>query len=296
MAPRSGSPSEARQNVRRAIGEHHFRADALDRCGRLRSGVAHEGRAARRVGVDADRLASQENAASRLHHDLGELHAERARPALDEDAADAEESALRQREKRPPHAARIVGVIAEVAGDGELRRLVVAERARQHVVERGAPVADERAQRQGAAQQRADGAFFARPVQVDDARLHALHQGEQPIDSRPARGKATRHRRARGLEADRQIEGLADRAAAHRKERRDRNPLDLVDEAERREDVVLGFAGVARIGGLMQGRLDRQRALLVGRSGAADAVIALDDANLAAGLGQQGGGRQASQS
>jgi hypothetical protein len=102
-----------------------------------------EGRATPRIGVDANRLAPQENAASRLHHHFGELHAERARSALYEDAAGSQKSALRQRKKRPLHAARIVGVITEIAGDSELRRLVVAERARQHVIKGGAPVADQ---------------------------------------------------------------------------------------------------------------------------------------------------------
>ena len=90
---------------------------------------------------------------------------------------------------------------------------------------------------------------------------------EQPIDSRPARRKAARHRLARRLEADRQIECVADRAAAHRKERRDRNPLDLVEQAKLLEDFVLGLARVARIGGLMQRRLDGQGALLEDRGG-----------------------------
>ena len=62
----------------------------------------------------------------------------------------------------------------------------------------------------------------------------------------------------RRIEPDRQIEDFADRAAAHRKERRDGNPLDFVEQAQFPEDGVLGLIGVARIGGLMQRRLDRQ--------------------------------------
>ena len=55
---------------------------------------------------------------------------------------------------------------------------------------------------------------------------------------------------------------------------------------------MLGLGGIARVGGLMQRRLDRQRALLERRSGAADAVIALDDADLASALSEKSGRRQ----
>jgi hypothetical protein len=91
----------------------------------------------------------------------------------------------------------------------------------------------------------------------------------------------------RSVEADRQVEHLADRTALDRIERVDRNPFDLVEQAERLQDCMFWLPGMVWIGGLMQRRLDRQRALPEGRSRPADAVIALDHADLAARLGQQ---------
>ena len=84
-----------------------------------------------------------------------------------------------------------------------------------------------------------------------------------------------------GVEPDRHIEYFADRSALHRIEWRHRDPLDLVEHAEFGQDRVLGFGRVARVGRLVQRRLDRQRALLEGGGRPADAVIALDDADLA---------------
>jgi hypothetical protein len=52
---------------------------------------------------------------------------------------------------------------------------------------------------------------------------------------------------------------------------------------------MFGLARVVRIGGLMERRLDRERAGLEGGRRAADAVIAFDYTNLAAGLGEQSG-------
>ena len=96
----------------------------------------------------------------------------------------------------------------------------------------------------------------------------------------------------RGVEPDRQIERLPDRTSLHREEGRNRNPLDLVEQAELLQNCVFGFAWIVRIGRLMQGRLDRQRARLEGRSRPADAMIALDHANLAPRLGEQRGGSE----
>src|SRR5208337_453267 len=84
-------------------------------------------------------------------------------------------------------------------------------------------------------------------------------------------------------------------AALDRVERRDRNPLDLVQDPELLQDRVLRVAGIMRIGRLMQRRLDGQRALPEGGGRPADAVIALDDADLAARLGQQRGCGKAAQ-
>ena len=58
---------------------------------------------------------------------------------------------------------------------------------------------------------------------------------------------------------------------------------------------MLGFGRVARIGRLVQGWLDRQRAFLEGRRGPADAVIAFDDADLAAAFGEQRAGCEAAE-
>ena len=85
-----------------------------------------------------------------------------------------------------------------------------------------------------------------------------------------------------GVEPDRQIERFADGPALHRIERRDRDPLDLVEKAEFDQNCVFGLGGIMRIGRLVQRRLDRQRAGLEGGRRPADAVIALDDADLAA--------------
>jgi len=68
----------------------------------------------------------------------------------------------------------------------------------------------------------------------------------------------------RGVEAHRQIEYGAIRAALHRKERIDRDPLDLVEKSELDQNRVLGLARVVRIGRLMERRLDREGAGLEG--------------------------------
>ncbi len=214
---------------------------------------------------------------------------------MHEDAARFQEPALRHREERPGHAPGVVAVIGDIGGDGEFRRFVVAEKALQHLVERGAPISREAAQLKPGAQQSADRALVAGPPEMRDAGLHRLDRPEQAREAVAARGKSPGKRLMRRVEPDRQIEDFADRSAPHREERRNGNPLDFVEQAQFFQDGVLGLVGVARIGGLMQRRLDRQRALLERRGGAADAVIAFDDADLAAALGEKSGRRQAAQ-
>ena len=55
--------------------------------------------------------------------------------------------------------------------------------------------------------------------------------------------KPAAQRTMRGVEADRQVEHLADRTALHRIERRDRNPFDLVEQAERLQDRMFRLPG-----------------------------------------------------
>ena len=154
-----------------------------------------------------------------------------------------------------------------------------AVEARQSLASRAAPIAR--------ANHLAERALFARLHQMRDAgEICSIAPSSR---AKPSRLFGNRWLSAmmRGVEADRQIEHVADRTAFDRIERRDRNPFDLVEQAELLEDRVFGFAGIMRIGRLMQRRLDRQRALLEGRSGPADAVIAFDHADLAPRLGEQ---------
>ena len=84
-----------------------------------------------------------------------------------------------------------------------------------------------------------------------------------------------------GVEPDGQVEGFADDAALHRIEWTDRDPFDLVEDAEFGQDRVLDLGRVARIGRLVKRRLDGERALPEGGGRAADAMVALDHADLA---------------
>lgn len=59
---------------------------------------------------------------------------------------------------------------------------------------------------------------------------------------------------------------------------------------------MLGLAGVTGISGLMQRRLDAQRAELEGRGCASNRVIAFEDADFSASFRQQSAGCQSSES
>ena len=148
---------------------------------------------------------------------------------------------------------------------------------------------------QQSADQLADRALLPRLAQLRDAVDDVFHRAEQLREAFCALRKTFAQRVVRGVETDRKIEHLADRAALDRVERRDRNPLDLVQDPELLQDRVLRVAGIMRIGRLMQRRLDGQRALPEGGGRPADAVIALDDADLAARLGEQRGCGKAAQ-
>ena len=132
-----------------------------------------------------------------------------------------------------------------------------------------------------------EGPLLARLDEVRDAGVDLLHLPQKPGGAFVAPGEPPAHRLMGGVEADRHFEHVADEPALHRIERRDRNPLDLVEKAEFRQDGVLGIARIARIRRLVQRRLDRQRALLEGRGRPADAVVAFENADLAARLGEQ---------
>src|SRR5208283_3286598 len=102
----------------------------------------------RAVEIDSNRVAAEQGRSALLHHDLGELHRQDARAALDVPAAGFEEPALRQGVEGPGEMAGIVGVVAEVGGDRELRRLVVAEMTLENLGRRSAPIVVEAARLQ----------------------------------------------------------------------------------------------------------------------------------------------------
>ena len=119
--------------------------------------------------------------------------------------------------------------------------------------------------------------------------MDLLDGAEKPRRALAALRKPLAQRVMGRVEPDRHVEHLADRSALHRIEWPHRDPFDLVENAEFGQDRVLGLGRVAWVGRLVQGRLDGQRAFPEGRRGPADAVIALDDADLAPRLGEERG-------
>ena len=117
--------------------------------------------------------------------------------------------------------------------------------------------------------------------------MDALHVGQKFLDRRPLVRKALGQRVIGGVEAGGQREALADGTAAHVMQRAGRQPFDLVENAEFPEDRVLHVARIARVGGLVQRRLDGEPADAINRSRPAEAVIALQQADAVTGLGQQ---------
>src|SRR5208283_5776562 len=128
-----------------------FHAKALLVLISFRVGVPHEGDTARAVEVDSIRHAAEQHRSALLHHDLGELHRQDARTTLDEAASGLEVPALRQSKEGPGEMAGIVGVVAEIGGDRELRRLVVAKMTLENLRRRSAPVLNEAARLQQSA-------------------------------------------------------------------------------------------------------------------------------------------------
>src|SRR5208282_616254 len=188
-------------------------------------------RATAAVEVDPGDVAAEQHRSARLDDHFSELHRQDARAALDERAARFEIPALRHGEKWPRHVAGIVGVVADIARDREFRRLVVAKEPLKDFGGRRAPIVNKTTQFESGAQQLAERALLARLDQTRDAGMDLFHRPKKPREAIPALGESTAQRLMRGVEAHRQIEYVADRAAPHRKERIDRDPLDLVEKA-----------------------------------------------------------------
>src|SRR5271167_2585651 len=106
--------------------------------------------------------------------------------------------------------ARIVGVVADVSRDREFRRLVLAEVPLKDIGGRGAPVPGETAQPDPCAAKLAERSRFARSRQPIDAGMNLLHGPEQASDTVSTFREPGAQRQMRGVEADRQIERLAD--------------------------------------------------------------------------------------
>ena len=240
-------------------------------------------------------FAAEQHRSARARHDFGELHRQDARAALDEPPARLEVAALRQGEERPGQPPRIVSVVTEIGADRIFGRFVRAEMALEDLRRRGAPVGDKAARLEEAVDQLAERMLFPRLRQFRTGVDDMLHRAEQFREAPGVPGKPLAQSLARRVKTGRKIEGLSDRAAPDRIERRNGDPFDLVEETERLEDPVLGIARVMRIGGLVQRRLDRQRPLPEGGRRSADAVVALDHADLAPRLGEQGRSRQPAQ-
>ena len=194
-----GVRQHGRQHVRRAIGEDPPRLDALLVALRLGVDMPHGGRMAGQVELDGARVAAEEHRSARLVDDLGELHRQHARAALDEHAARLEEAGLRDGEERPREVVGVVGVIADGRADRAFGRLVGAEEALEHVGGRGAPVAGERSQRHACAHELAEGPVLAGLVEPRDGVVDLLERAEEPrrtlADSAETAGSAHGGRR-----------------------------------------------------------------------------------------------------
>ena len=192
----------------------------------------------------------------------------------------------------------VVGVVSEIAdrrADRAFGRLVVAEEALEHVGGRGAPIAGEGPQRYAGAHELAEGPFLAGLVEPRHGVVDLLERAEEPRRTLADPRKPLAQRVVGRVEPDRHVEHFADRTALHRIERPHRDPFDLVENAEFGQDCMLGLGRVARVGRLVQGGLNGQRSFPEGRRGPADAVIAFDDADLAAAFGEQRGGCEAAE-
>ena len=156
--------------------------------------VTHGDRMVQRLDIDAARVTAEQHRTAGLAHDLGELHGQHARPALDENAARLEETGLRHGEERPRKVAGVVGIIGDRPADRALRRLVVAEEPLKHVRGRGAPVARERPQFERGARELAQSPFLAGLPELRHRVMDLLDRAEEARRAFAAPGEALTQR------------------------------------------------------------------------------------------------------
>ena len=268
----------------RAIGQHDGGGNLLVVIAGLARDMPNAFYVALRVRQDRRGLAPEAHDAARLGDDLGELEAQLPRAAFDIGRARRDVRALRQRIINPPDALRIVPEVKEIGAERAFERLARAEGALEHLVERRIPVARRRLELPQRALELGERGAVAGLPNVPERIVDALHVVEEVADRMALVREAFGERIVGGVEARRQLERLADRAAAHPMHRARRQEFELVEHAELLEDAVLHVARMSRVGGLVKRSLDRQRADAINGGCAAEAEIALEQQDGVAGL------------
>jgi hypothetical protein len=253
---------QAGEHARGAVGEDRSGCQALLAAATLAVDVAEGLRPA--VGSDCEGhgFAPEPHHAAAVRDELGKAQAQGARTDFQIASSRGEVSALCDREVEPPQLPWIVGVVAEIAGQGELQGLLAAEVALQHVVKRGPPVADDGAQFERTAREPGKRAFGAREQEIGEAAMNALEARQDAPDTARMCGKTRGQRLASGGQSHRKVERHIERSAANREERGHLDPLEFIEQPKTFEDVMLGIARMARIGRLMQRGFDGERAHL----------------------------------